>query len=83
MHRTLLQNVIRSAHPTEFVFVRHLKEEQDRTERKIQQIISGRTVKRSNKETECREKRILKIVNAYEQRDFLTYLRGIAYNIKY
>ncbi|KAL4131205.1 hypothetical protein QTP88_008546 [Uroleucon formosanum] len=72
-------NLLSSCHPTIWKFIEAIQKEQSLNDMKINQSIAG-TIEPSRKQ----KRDILKeLVNDYENRDRLEYLRGVAYNLSY
>jgi len=72
-------NLLSSCHPTIWKFIEAIQKEQSLNEMKINQYIAG-VVESSRKR---KRDTIKQLVDDYENRDKLEYLRGIAYNLSY
>jgi formate dehydrogenase maturation protein FdhE len=65
-----------------YTIIEEIKKEQIQMERRAEDIIRGRAHTPTRKEYAEREKRISAIINDRENRSYLSFLRGIAHNIK-
>lgn len=81
-HRAFME-VVRAHHPCIFKFISALKKEQSLNETKIQQYIAGEVGAPGRRRYRDCAQRIQTIVNDYENRDVLDYLRGLAQNYNF
>jgi len=70
-------------HVAAYTIIEEIKKEQLEMERKAEDIICGRAHSPTCREYAEREKRISAIINYRENRSNLSFLRGIAHNIKF
>ena len=75
--------IIAKHHPNVYEFIDRLKSEQARTDTCIEQFIAGQEPKSQSRKVKSVNLRINRIVNDYENRPILEYLRVIAMNLKY
>ena len=72
-------NLLSSCHPIIQKFIEAIQNEQSLNDMKINQYIAG-TIEPSRKQ---KRDTLKELVNDYENRDRLEYLRGVAYNLSY
>jgi len=70
-------------HPTIWRFIDAIKEEQSVTEMKINQLVAGIPSQPRRRKYRNLEKRLLNIVENYENQSVSEYLLGIAHNVKF
>ena len=75
--------LIEAPHPTIWKFLRILKDEQARNEAVMEQYTADTQYFRKKKKYEDTALRMQRIVNDFENRDILDYLREIAYNLSF
>ena len=81
-HRAL-QSLLCLTHPTLWKLIDGLKRHQKLKDTEIEQLVAGRDpVTRKQKYIQLDE-RIRNVVEDYDNRDYLNYLRGIAHNLYY
>ena len=81
-HRSFSE-LIGAAHPTIWKFLEILKGEQARNEAIMEQYTAGAEPPRKKKKYKDTALRIQTIVNDFENRELLDYLRGIAHNLSF
>jgi len=69
-------------HPTIWRFINAIKEEQSVTEMKLNQLVAGTPAPLSRRKYRDLDKRLLKVVETYDQVPVSEYLLGIAHNTK-
>ena len=75
--------IIAKHHPNIFEFLDRLKSEQAHTDTCFEQFIAGQAPKSQSRKIKSVNARIYRIVQDYENRPILEYLRGIALNLQY
>lgn len=73
--------MIGASHPNIWKFIDSLKNEQGRNEAIIEQYIAGAELPRKKMKYMDIAVRIQKIVNEFDERNPLEYLKGIAYSL--
>ena len=81
-HRSF-SKLIGASHPTIWKFLEILKGEQARNEAIMEQYTAGAEPPRKKKKCKDTALRIQTIVNDFENRELLDYLRGIAHNLSF
>jgi hypothetical protein len=80
-HRRI-NSLVCQKHIGVYKLIQHLTKEQGEVNARIQDIITGRDKSPKKRDYIDREKRLKNVINDYENRDTLTFLKGIAKNIK-
>jgi len=70
-------------HPTIWKFIEKIQDEQSVVEMKLNQIVAGTPVPPRRRRYRDLERRLLSIVEDYENRTVPDYLLGIAHNIAF
>ena len=78
-----LQANITSSHPNIWRFLQVLKTEQALNDTIINQMLAGQEPPSKRKKYQDATKRIANIVQDYENREIVDFLRGIAHNLKF
>lgn len=81
-HRAFSE-LIGASHPTVWKFISSLKDEQALNEGKIEQYVAGANPPPSKKVYRDTAVRIQRIVQDYDNRDRMDYLRGLAHNFNF
>ncbi|ESN98187.1 hypothetical protein HELRODRAFT_177435 [Helobdella robusta] len=81
-HRAFSE-LIGASHPTVWKFISSLKDEQALNEGKIEQYVAGANPPPSKKVYRDTAVRIKRIVQDYDNRDRMDYLRGLAHNFNF
>jgi hypothetical protein len=76
------ETLVGKCHFGVYTIIEGIKKEQIQMERRAEYIIRGRAHTSTRKEYAEREKRISAIISDRENRSYLSFLRGIAHNIK-
>jgi hypothetical protein len=76
-------SLLAGTHPTIWRFIDAIKDEQSVTEMKIGQLVAGTPSQPRRRKYRDLDKRLLSIVEDFENRSVSEYLLGIANNVKF
>ena len=75
--------LVARSHPNIFDFISRLRSEQARTDALISKLVMGEAPKFTRRNVLSKNQRIKNVVQQFDRREPLVYLRGIAHNIKF
>ena len=81
--RRAFMEVVGAHHPNIFKFIKALQQEQNVNETKLEQYNAGLSPPHSRLQYRKCAIRIAKIANDFQNRDILTYLKGLAHNFNF